>query len=202
MIFSIFTAEHPLFAAGLLLLVFALFGVPYLSYRKVLKESSKLLKESASMMADYDKQYPLVHDRQFGDVRNHQICWRAETGPTLAGVQIDLMGFKTGTPTLVQRQTFEFVKENASELFQAALAAGRKTLVDASPGAQADDLRITCLSLYDHELYCFELFAESESCADVAPDGVAVTFRDKILSEAKILKDELTDDEIETPAVA
>jgi hypothetical protein len=44
-------------------------------------------------------------------------------------------------------------------------------------------------------LYSFDLFIESESCAAVAPDGVAVTFRDKVVSEAEILKDEETDDE-------
>jgi hypothetical protein len=146
---------------------------------------------------DLDKQYPLVHDRQFGDVRNYKLFWRAETGPTLAGVQVDLTGFQTGTPTLVQRRTFEFVKENASELFNTGLGTGRKTIADAFAGARADDLRITGVSLDDSELYRFDLFMESESCADVAPGGVAVTFRNKVPSGAEILKEET-----ETPEAA
>ncbi len=179
-------------------MVFALFILPYLSSRKLLKECSSAVKESSARIAEYDREYPLVHDPEFGDVRNHQICWRAETGPTLAGVQVDLTGFTTGTPTPVQRQTFKFVKENANELLESALAAGRKTIADASAGAQADDLRITSLTLQDKELYGFDLSMESESCANVAPDGVIVTFRDKVVLEAVILKDEETDKETAT----
>ncbi len=178
-----------LFAAGALLLLLALYVVPSLMHRSV-------LKQMRSLSNDFNKRFPLVHDREFGDVRNNQLFWRAETGPTLAGVQVDLTGFATGTPTLVQRQTFEFVKANASELFQSGLAAGRKALADASAGAQADDLRITGVSLEGNELYGFDLLMESESCAGVAPGGVAVTFRDKVVSEAEILKEEEPDDEI------
>jgi hypothetical protein len=59
-------------------------------------------------------------------VRNCEFFWRAETGPTLAGVQVDLTGFETGTPTPAQRRTVQYVKENASELFKSGLAVGRK----------------------------------------------------------------------------
>lgn len=201
-ILAVFTAEPRLFAASLLLLVLALFVVPYLYYRKVLRETSALLKESSARIADYNKRFPLVHDGDFGDLRNHKLFWQAITGPTLAGVQVDLTGFETGTPTLVQRLTFQYVKENAIELFQSALAAGRKTIADASPGAQADDLRITHLSLYDNESYAFDLIMKSESCARVAPDGVVVTFRDKVVSKAEILQDEEPDHETETAEVA
>ncbi len=111
---------------------------------------------------------------------------------------MDLTGFQTGTPRLVQRQTFEYVKASASELFNAGLAASRKTITDAFAGAPVDDLRTTGLSLHDREAHGFNLFMESQACADVAPGGVAVTFRNLVHWEAEILKAEETGEEPET----
>jgi hypothetical protein len=78
------------------------------------------------------------------------------------------------------------VKTNAGELFGLAIAAAKKTAIDAATDFQPDDLRVTAVFLHK-EPNSFELSVDSESCAAAMPDGIAVSFTGKQIDEVEFV---------------
>lgn len=133
------------------------------------------------------KRFLPMRDEVLGKLKLFKTHWETEAPQPIGPQTLPVAGVGKSTgPTRSQRDTLDFVKSNAGELFKLAISAAKKAFADAKRDLQPDDLRISMVFL-DKDPDSFDLSVDSESCASVIPDGIDVSFTGKQIDEVEFV---------------
>ncbi len=133
------------------------------------------------------RQVSTLTDPDLGKLVIYKNYWETSTEQLVSSNALEVAGVAAAAgPSEVQRATLKFVRDNAAELFQSAVTAAKSELLALKPNTDTADLTISQLFLGRNQNE-FEFNIDSESCKEMMPDGVSVSFIGKEIDQVEFV---------------